>query len=86
MFSDDPVISAAVVDDGNQQRHSLEADDADADVGPILCGCNACPDLTEEEFSKCCQSVKKAREKCSKEAISCICESQKLSKLLDKAR
>ena len=85
MFSDDPVISAAV-DDASQQRHSHEAEDVDTDVGPNLCGCNACPDLTEEEFSKCCQNVKKAREKCSKETISCICESQKLSKLLDKAR
>ena len=73
------------MDDGNLQR-PREADDADADVGPDLCGCNACPDLTEEEFSKCCQSVNKTREKCFKENISCICESQKLSKLLDKAR
>ena len=37
MFSDDPVISAAV-DDASQQRHSHEAEDVDTDVGPNLCG------------------------------------------------
>ena len=87
-FSDDPVVSVPIMEEGNQQNHPCEAEDADADadVATEVCGCNACPDLTEEEFSKCCQSVKKAREKCLKEATTCICESQKLNKLLDKVR
>ena len=49
-----------------------------------VCECESCPDLSKEMFSKCCHSIAKANEMCTKSGIVCICASPKLEKLLDK--
>ena len=76
---------------GHETQRSLpdgeDDDDEDGKVTvPPVCECNSCPDLTGEVFSRCCQSLRKAKELCSNSEISCICDSLKLGKLLDKAR
>ena len=50
-----------------------------------VCECSNCPDLSKEDFSRCCKSVKQAREHCLKMNITCICQSPKLQKFFDKA-
>ena len=57
----------------------------DEKASPIaICECEACPDLSREMFSKCCQSIGKAKERCTQSGVACICASPKLQKLLDK--
>ena len=49
-----------------------------------ICTCNSCPELSAEEFSKCCQTDAKVRERSVVEEIPCICDSLNLRQLLDK--
>jgi hypothetical protein len=61
-------------------------EDEQAETAEVVCGCDSCPDLAAEEFSRCCKSVSKTLELCTKSALACICKSPKLGKLLDKER
>lgn len=72
----------ASAETGKSAREDAHEEDKAEDV--YMCECGNCPDLREEEFSRCCKRVPKAQDHCIKLNIPCICQSPKLEKYFDK--
>ena len=84
-FSEDPICSSQETFRSNPVDAGTEVTEDENGVISRVCECSNCPDLSKEDFSRCCKSVKQAREHCLKMNITCICQSPKLQKFFDKA-